>query len=258
VLGGRSVQLTAVLTSYSATGADLLTYEKSAYVSAVEDGILAARNAQLVAAQQELSTAQRTLVTTTGALRRFALDSYMNDTQMRFESDFARLGPVAEQDGMGQYLQNVAASMVIDRHNQAQAVVGAAGAARRAAEAVVGQATVTAGAASTAEGQALTALESDVKGLEGGLSCTQPTPTPGAATASASRTVEAPARTTTTTAPTTVPSPPTSQPPTNAPAPTGPTGPTAPVGAGQLWQGLQACLTPSMGAGTLASTAAPS
>ena len=259
LLGDRSAQVSAVLTSYSATGTDLLTYEKAAYVTAVEDGIVAARTAQLEVAEQQLATAQRTLASTTRALRRFALDSYMNDTQMRFDSDFTRLGPTAEQDGMGQYLQNVAASMVIDKHDQAQAVVSAASAARRAAGAALATATATAGSASSAEGQALTALESDVTSLEGGLSCTLPTvttepPTSAAkATGTASHTAEAPSTTTTTT--TTAPAAPT---PTTPSTPTDPTTPvSSPSSAGQLWQGLQACLTPSTGPGTLASTSAP-
>ena len=175
LLSGRSVQLNAVLTSYSDTGGDLHIYEKTAYVTAVEDGQLAERDAELDVAEQALSGARATRQSATEALRRMALHDYTTGAVMAFNSG---LGIVANPNGEGVeagFFRSVAIGQAVLRLDQATAAYDAASAKDQLSQSAVDQATATANAASSAQGQALQALEADVKGLEGSLSCPAPT-----------------------------------------------------------------------------------
>ncbi|HTT86701.1 MAG TPA: hypothetical protein VMF60_04990 [Acidimicrobiales bacterium] len=190
LMSGRSVQLNAALSGYADTGTDLRTYEKTAYVVAVEDGLLAERNAELDAAGQALSGARASLSTVVRVLRRMALHDYTTGAVMQFNSG---LGPMAGPGGQSVeagYFRSVAISRAVLRLDQATEVFDAATAKDRLAQTAVDQATASANAASTAQGQALQALESDVTGLEGSLSCSSPssvtttaTPASGASSA---------------------------------------------------------------------------
>jgi hypothetical protein len=216
LLSGRSKGLSTVLTSYADTGTDLVTYEKAAYVSVVEDGLLAVKSAALQAAEHAYGGAQATYAATRDALRRLALENYTSGADTRFDQSLSLVTTPDEQDDIAQYFQGVATTLLISRFEGAKAARDGAHAKEQVAQADVTQATATANAASATETQALSGLEGDVQGLEGSMSCT--------------------------------------------PAPIVPTS-AAPVetvsDAGQLWQGLEACLAPAAppGAGGVLETA---
>ena len=182
LFSGRSKALSAVLTSYADTGADLDTYEKAAYVSVVEDGLLAAKNAALHVAQQVYSSAQATYAAARDALRRLALENYTSGAATRFDQSLTLVATPDEQDDIAQYFQGVATTLLISRFGEADTARDAAHAKKQVAQSDVKEATATANAASTAESQALSALQGDVQGLESSMSCTLAAVVPTSAT----------------------------------------------------------------------------
>ncbi len=174
LLNGGSGQLKGSLTSYSATGADLRSYEGDASVTAAAQGVLAAKDTLLVSSEHAVSGAQAGLSRAARALRRLALDDYTGDAASRFESSLPLLGSPDEQDTIGQYFRDIAASLLTDHYDRAQAAVTAAVSKRQAAEASVAQAASEVDAATAVQNQALSVLEADAKGIEAGLACTAP------------------------------------------------------------------------------------
>ncbi|HUI02353.1 MAG TPA: hypothetical protein VLZ77_02345 [Acidimicrobiales bacterium] len=174
LLHGRSAQLNAVLTSYADTGTDLGAYEKAAYVVAVEQGQVAERTAELDAAQQALSGAQAALGSVTRTLRHVALNDYTSGAVVQFDPSLAIVTSPDAQDVEEGYFRSVAVGQAVLDFDRARSAFDAAAATQRLAQAAVVQATAAADAASAAEGQALGTLQSDVQGLESGLSCAPP------------------------------------------------------------------------------------
>ena len=118
LLKGSSGQLKGSLTSYSNTGADLHAYEKAAYVTASDQGLVATKNAALSETLQGVAVAQDSLSKATRSLRRLALEDYTNGAASRFESSLVMLGSPDEQDAIGQYLLTIAASRLTDNYNR--------------------------------------------------------------------------------------------------------------------------------------------
>jgi hypothetical protein len=180
-LTGRSTQMSALLTAYSGFDAELHTYEQASFVVSVDSRTLAGQNAQLQAAEQQFSTANRTLANARGALQQLAIDNYTTDGALRFNQDFTLVDTPDEQDTIGQYFQGLAASMAVARYDRAKAAAEAAASERQTAEAEAQQAAADVSAASSAKEQALSALEGDVRTFETSLSCA-PTPATAPAT----------------------------------------------------------------------------
>ncbi|HVA04926.1 MAG TPA: hypothetical protein VMU64_14410 [Acidimicrobiales bacterium] len=174
LLKGSSVQLKGSLTSYSNTGADLHTYEKAAYVTASDLGLVATKNALLTEAQQGVAVARDSLSTATRSLRRLALEDYTSGAASRFESSLVLLGSPDEQDAVGQYLLTIVASRLTDNYDGAESAFKTSVTKRNAAQASVAQATSLLDAAEAAENQALSGLETDAKNIEAGFACTAP------------------------------------------------------------------------------------
>jgi hypothetical protein len=262
LLNGRSKALTSVLTSYASTGADLRAYEKAAYVTVIEQAQLAVKDTALTVARHVVAGAQDRLTSTRDTLRRIALDNYMSGAALQFDQSLSLVTTPDEQDGIAQYLQGVATSVAVGRFDQARTALNGADARLHAAQSDATEATATSNGAAAAESQALAALEADVQGLESSLSCTTATvvPAPAASgpTTPAERAANAPATTSTTrpaggrnttTTTTTTTSASTIATPSAAPPP-------APqVGAGQMWQGLEACLASPAPPGSVATAA---
>ncbi len=181
LVDGSSGQLKGSLTSYSDTGTDLRSYEEDAYVTAADQNVVAAKNAVLVSAQQAVAAAHRTLSAATLALRRLALDDYTNDAASRFESSLPLLGSPDQRDTIGEFFRTVAASLLTNRYNQAQAGVKVSISKRRAAQGSLNRATAVLDATEAVENQALSGLETDAKGIEAGLACPAPPLTTAAA-----------------------------------------------------------------------------
>ncbi len=172
--GSSASQLTGSLTSYSGTSTDLRSYEENAYVAAADQNLVAAKNGLLTVSEQDLSVAQGALSRAADSLRRLALDDYTGDTASRFQSSLVMLGSPDEQDTIGQYFRDIAASRLTDNYDHAETGVKNAMLKRQAAQASVAQATSVLDSAQTAENQALAALEVDAKNIEAGLACTAP------------------------------------------------------------------------------------
>ena len=266
LLNGRSKELTAVMTSYASTGADLRAYEKAAYVTVIEQDQMAVKDAALTVAQHVDAGAHERFVSTRDTLRRIALDNYTSGAALQFDQSLSLVTTPDEQDGIAQYLQGVATTVAIGRFDQAKAVLHAADERLHAAQTDATVATATSSGAAAAESQALGALEADVQGLESSLSCTPatvvaaqpaagpiPPPKPAANTPATTSTTAPPGRHGTTTTPSvTTTSTPSAT--TKATPPASP--PAAPVvGAGQMWQGLEACLASPAPPGSVATTA---
>jgi hypothetical protein len=174
LLNGSSRELGGSLTSYSNTGVDLQSYEEAAYVAASDENLVAAKNVLLVASEHAVSAARTTLSGARLALRRLALDDYTDAAASRFESSQPLLGSPDQRDTIGQFYRTIAASLLTDNYNRAEAGVRAAVSKRRAAASSVARATALLDAAQSAQNQILSGLETDVKSVEAGLACTAP------------------------------------------------------------------------------------
>lgn len=172
--GSSAAQLEGSLTSYSGTGADLRSYEENAYVATADQNLVTAKTQLLTLSEQALSVAQGALSRAAGSLRRLALDDYTGDTASRFQSSLVMLGSPDEQDTIGQYFRDIAASRLTDNYDHAEMGVKSAILKRQAAQASVVHATSVLDSAQAAENQALTALEVDAKNIEAGLACAAP------------------------------------------------------------------------------------
>ena len=174
LLSGSSGQLRDALTSFSDTGSALHSYEVDAFFTAADQSLLDAKNQQLAVAAHEVSVAQGRLSRATRALRQFALDDYTHVAGVRSDAHLQLFGPSSDQDAVAQYLGNIAAALLTDRYDQAEAAFKTSMVKRQAADASVAQATALVDSAAAAENQVLSGLEADVKGIEAGLSCTAP------------------------------------------------------------------------------------
>jgi hypothetical protein len=174
LLNGGSGQLRDALTSYSNTGADLHSYEQAAFVTEVDQAVLAAKNGQLAAIENEVSAAQGKLSVAALGLRELVLHDYMNDGKVRADQNVQMFGPPDEQGVVAQYLGNVASSLLIERYDRAKAAVDASMARQQVAAAFVAQATSVLDAAQAVQSQALLGLDADVKTIEESRACTAP------------------------------------------------------------------------------------
>jgi hypothetical protein len=174
LLNGSSRELQGTLTSYSNTGVDLQSYEEAAYVTAVDKNLVAAKNVLLVASEHAVSVARTALSRAKGALRGLALDDYTGSASSRFESSLPLLESPDQRDTIGQFYRTIAASLLTDHYEQAEAGVRASLSRRQAAASSVAHATSLLESAQLAENQTLAGLETDVKTVEVGLACTAP------------------------------------------------------------------------------------
>jgi hypothetical protein len=181
LLNGSTGPLTDALLSYSNTGVDLSSYQENAAVAGADQVVLGAKTQQLAVTDAEVSVAQAQLSVATGALRNLAVDDFTGTSQLRSNANLQLFGPPDEQGVMAQYLGNMAASMLVDHYDQANATVKGLLAVRATVAASVAQATAVVDAAQAVENQSLARLDADVKSIEAARSCAPPPTTTAAA-----------------------------------------------------------------------------
>jgi hypothetical protein len=191
LLNGGSGPLNDALTEYANTSTALSAFEQAAYVTAADQGVLAAKNQQLSQAQSEVAVTERAFSVANRALRRLAIDDYTTDRMLSSAATFQVSGPPDEQGMITRFFRTVAVTLLIGQYDRAQAAVRASLSQQRAAANAVAVATSALNAAGAAQSQLLSQLEGDVTSVETARNCTAPpvvtpadSPAPGPATPS--------------------------------------------------------------------------
>jgi hypothetical protein len=174
LLNGSAGPLSNVLTSYSDTSPDLSAYEKAASVTAADQKLVAATTPQLAVTENGVSVAEEGLSTAAEGLRQLAIDDFTTDRMLSSDPTVALVSPPDEQSTVAHYYEKVAATLLIDRYDQAQATVKTAISQRQAAATSVAQVTSAFDAAGAVENLALSRLEADVKSIEVARACAAP------------------------------------------------------------------------------------
>jgi hypothetical protein len=175
LLGGHAGGLTDALVSFSEMNADLSAYKKVAFVVAVDQQALATRTQELAAVQSQVSVAQTQVSVAAGDLRRLALRNYTNDGIARPDANLQMFGPSDVQGVVSDYYGEMAASVLVDRYDRAQAALQTWLARQAAASTLVSQSTAELASAQSSENQVLLRLDADMKAIEVAKSCTSPT-----------------------------------------------------------------------------------
>ena len=204
---------------YGNVRSDLRSYQLSLVAAATEQEVISTTDQQLTAAQANASTARSRASAAEGALRRFAINEYVNSGL--YQSSPILGGSTAgtpSQDGVTahQYSSFVAAGLLAQSRAAAAAARAAAG-ARNAVEKTLQQDVTTLTSDTTSQNRSLIRLVADVTTLQKAGACTTavittptpPTSAPSASTPSStgsalgSTSTSVPSTTTTTVAPTT-------------------------------------------------------
>ena len=207
---GVAGSLPAVLTSSSALDvygkvtSDLHSYQRAITEVTADQGMLAAREQQLAAAQTDTVAAQGQFDAADRALRRFAVDEYVS-SGLYVSSSVAEPGrsvsPLGPQDANGvvakEYL-SIEASDLLTRVRDAEDAIKHSRQGRADAARSVTEAGFKLAADNAAERQSLTQMVTDVATMQNAGACTSVTLTAAAPAAAASPGPSSPVTTTTT------------------------------------------------------------
>lgn len=181
LLTGGSGPLSDALTGYSDTSTDLSDYQAAVYVNATDQGILTTKTQQLTLAQSQVSAARRALEAKTSALRRLAIDDYMNGQTVSSNMKVLLFEPEGDHDALTQFFRSVAGNLLVGDYDQAKATLRMSVNRRLAASESVSQARSVLASAQAAENQDLSQLQGDAKSIETAKACTAtPVITPAA------------------------------------------------------------------------------
>jgi len=216
----------SALDVYGKVRSDLTAYQQAITAVTADQGMLAAWEQQLAAAQSQTADAQGQFDAASRALRRFAIEEYVSSglyVSSSVADPSSHVTPLGPQDADGvvaqQYL-SIAASNLLARVKAADAAIRASRAGRTDAARSVTQAALKLASDNTAERRSLTQMVTDVATLQNAGACTSVTITASAPAASPA----GPGATVATTIPSTVP---TTVPATTAPTTTTTTAPAA-------------------------------
>ena len=201
----------SALDVYGNVKSDLLAYQLAVAAVTADQGVMAARSQQLAVDQSQLSAARAQANSAARALRRFAIDEYVN-SGLYSSASLANLGigvnPHSAQDADGviaqQYL-GIAATDLMAHESVARAAVHAALSRRGDAAGALTLATLTWASDNAAERHSLSRMVADVATMQNAGACTTvaitaPAPSGTAPTAAGTTVTTVPTTTTTTTA----------------------------------------------------------
>jgi len=174
LLTGGSGPLSDALTGYSDTSTDLSDYQAAAYVNATDQGVLTTKTQQLTLAESQVSAARRTLAAKASALRRLAIDDYVNGQTVSSNMKVLLFEPEGDHDALTQFFRGVAGNLLVGDYDQAKATVRTSVKRRLAASESVSQARSVLASAQAAENQDLSQLQGDAKSIETAKACTAP------------------------------------------------------------------------------------
>ena len=167
----------SALLVYSNVQSDLHNYQQDIVTTATDQGVLTARNAELLSAQNDLSVAQEKLAAAQRALQQFAIDTYVSGGTYAGTSFMNLAGPKPfdpqNTDGvLAQQYETIVASELDGRARAAATTAKADLANREDAAKAVSLATATLASDNTSETHALARLVDDVATMQKAGACT--------------------------------------------------------------------------------------